>query len=78
MTNNYNITSDLTKRYNITSDIDISSKFYINDQLQKKFAGISITWVRPGLSDVRTTPHCLVSALISEDFPTFDRPALGT
>lgn len=28
----------------------------------------------PGLSDVRTTPHCLVRELSNDDFPTFDLP----
>lgn len=32
------------------------------------------TWVRPGLSDVLTTPHCLVSEFSKDDLPTFDRP----
>lgn len=30
--------------------------------------------MRPGLSEVRTTPHCLVNAFSKDDFPTFDLP----
>ena len=33
--------------------------------------------MRPGLSDVRATPHCLVSELSRDDFPTFDLPSNG-
>lgn len=33
--------------------------------------------MRPGLSEVRTTPHCLVRALSNDDLPTFDLPKGG-
>lgn len=42
--------------------------------LKSRQQSLFITWVRPGLSDVRATPQFLVSALSSDDFPTFDLP----
>ena len=36
------------------------------------------SWVRPGVFDVRARPERPVSALMSEDLPTFERPAKAT
>lgn len=47
----------------------------ILDMFKSKISGKECkTWVSPGLSDVRATPHCLVSEFNNDDFPTFDLP----
>ena len=37
-----------------------------------------MSWVRPGVFDTRASCFCRASALMSDDFPTFERPTKAT
>lgn len=52
----------------------VSCYYAYSDNFEFSYNDKYSTCVRPGLSDVLTTPHCLVSAFSKDDFPTFDRP----